>query len=93
MALGDLYQIRNLYFESGDLNIYGALFPNMNYWILKPFSFLCAGLFGFGVLYYRSKLLLLIFVMLFSLSSLGGGRLDYSIFGYPFIVVWILLLS
>ena len=52
MALGDLYQIRNLYFESGDLNIYGALFPNMNYWILKRFSFLCAGLFGFGVLYF-----------------------------------------
>ena len=92
MALGDLYQIRNLYFESGDLNIYGELFPNMNYWILKPFSFLCAGLFGFGVLYYRSKLLLLIFVMLFSLSSLGGGRLDYFrylvipllLFGYCF---------
>lgn len=77
ISSGNLYEVRSLYYASQNENMYGLLFPQVNYYILKPVTLIFSSLFGFSILYNRSKITVVLFIFIFILSSLGGGRLDY----------------
>lgn len=77
ILLDNLTSVRNAYFSTGEDNMYGPFFMQINYYLLKPSCFFISPIFAYSLLFKRSWKTILLLLYLAMNASLGGGRLDY----------------